>query len=47
MQRPDVLVKLDYIWRHVSTVNRPSSGQHNNIINIQSNYLSSGIPLDK
>jgi len=27
MQRPDVLVKLGYIWRHVSAVNRPSSGQ--------------------
>jgi len=27
MQRPDVLVQLGYIWRHVSAVNRPSSGQ--------------------
>ena len=27
MQIPDVLVKLGYIWRHVSAVNRPSSGQ--------------------
>ena len=27
MQRPDVLVKLGYIWRHVCAVNRPSSGQ--------------------
>jgi len=27
MQRSDVLVQLGYIWRHVSAVNRPSSGQ--------------------
>ena len=27
MQRPDVLVQLGYIWRHVSPVKRPSSGQ--------------------
>ena len=27
MQRPDVLVQLDYIWRHVSAVKRPSLGQ--------------------
>jgi len=27
MQRPDVLVRLGYIWRHVSAVNRPSSCQ--------------------
>jgi len=27
MQRTDVLVQLGYIWRHVSAVNRPSSGQ--------------------
>jgi len=27
MQRPDVLVELGYIWRHVSAVKRPSSGQ--------------------
>jgi len=27
MQRPDVLVQLNYIWRYVSAVNRPSSGQ--------------------
>jgi len=27
MQRPDVLVQLGYIWRHVPAVNRPSSGQ--------------------
>ena len=27
MQRPDVLVQLCYIWRHVSAVKRPSSGQ--------------------
>jgi len=27
MQRPDVLVQLGYIWRHVSAVKRPSSGQ--------------------
>jgi len=27
MQRPDVLVELGYIWRHVSAANRPSSGQ--------------------
>jgi hypothetical protein len=27
MQRPDVLVKPGYIWRHVSAVKRPSSGQ--------------------
>ena len=27
MQRPDVLLQLDYIWRHVSAVKRPSSGQ--------------------
>ena len=27
MQRPDVLVQLGYIWRHVSAVNRPSLGQ--------------------
>ena len=27
-QRPDVLVQLGYIWRHVSAVNRPTSGQH-------------------
>ena len=26
MQRPDVLVQLGYIWRHVSAVKRPSSG---------------------
>ena len=28
MRRPDVLVILGYIWRHVSAVNRPSSGQN-------------------
>ena len=28
MQRPDVLVQLDYIWLHIQAVNRPSSGQH-------------------
>ena len=27
MQRPDVLLQLRYIWRHVSAVKRPSSGQ--------------------
>jgi len=27
MQRPDVLLQLGYIWRHVSAVNEPSSGQ--------------------
>jgi len=27
MQRPDVLIQLGYVWRHVSAVNRPSSGQ--------------------
>jgi len=27
IQRPDVLVQLGYIWRHVSAFNRPSSGQ--------------------
>jgi len=27
MQRPDILVQLGYIWRHVSAVKRPSSGQ--------------------
>ena len=27
MQRPDVLVQLGYIWRHVSAFNRPSPGQ--------------------
>ena len=27
MQRPDELVQLGYIWRHVSAVDRPSSGQ--------------------
>jgi len=27
MQRPDVLVQLGYIWRHVSAINWPSSGQ--------------------
>jgi len=27
MQRPDVLVQLGYIWRHVSAVKRQSSGQ--------------------
>jgi len=27
MQRPDVLLQLGYIWRHVSAVNRLSSGQ--------------------
>jgi len=27
IQRPDVLVQLGYIWRHVSAVKRPSSGQ--------------------
>ena len=27
IQRPDVVVQLGYIWRHVSAVNRPSSGQ--------------------
>jgi len=27
MQRLDVLVQMGYIWRHVSAVNRPSSGQ--------------------
>jgi len=32
MQRPDVLVQLAYIWRHVSAINRPSSGQHRIIL---------------
>jgi len=27
MQRPNVLVQLGYIWRHVSALNRTSSGQ--------------------
>jgi hypothetical protein len=27
IQEPDVLVELDYIWRHVSAVKRPSSAQ--------------------
>jgi len=27
VQRPDVLVQLGYIWRHVSAVKRSSSGQ--------------------
>jgi len=27
MQRPDVLVQLGYIWRHVSAVKRSSQGQ--------------------
>jgi len=27
MQRPNVLVQLCYIWRHVSAVKRPSSSQ--------------------
>ena len=27
MQRPDVLVQLAYIWRHVSAFKRPSSGK--------------------
>ena len=27
MRRPDVLLQLGYIWRHVSAVSRPSSGQ--------------------
>jgi len=27
MQRPAVLVQLGYIWRHVSPVKRPFSGQ--------------------
>jgi len=27
MQRPDVLIQLGYVWRHVLAVNRPSSGQ--------------------
>ena len=27
IQRPDVLVQLGYIWRHVSAVKRSSSGQ--------------------
>ena len=27
MHRPDVLLQLGYIWRDVSAVNRPSSGQ--------------------
>jgi len=27
MQRPELLVHLGYIWRHVSAVKRPSSGQ--------------------
>ena len=28
MQGPAVLLQLGYIWRHVSAVKRPSSGQH-------------------
>ena len=31
-QRPGVLVQLGYIWRHVSAVNRLSSGQHRIIL---------------
>jgi len=27
IQRPDVLVQLSHIWRHVSAVKQPSSGQ--------------------
>jgi len=27
MQRPELLVQMHYIWRHVSAVKRPSSGQ--------------------
>jgi len=27
MQKPHVLVQLVYTWRHVSAVNRPSSGK--------------------
>jgi len=32
MQRPDVLVQLGYIWRHVSAVNWPSSGQQRTVL---------------
>ena len=32
MQRPDVLVKLGYIWRSVCAVNRPSSGQQGTVL---------------
>jgi hypothetical protein len=32
MQRPDVLVQLGYIWRHVSAVKRPSSDQQGIIL---------------
>jgi len=45
IQRPDVFVQLGYIWRHVSAVKRPSWAHKNNIVKVQSNYLSNGTPL--
>ena len=32
MQIPDVLVQLGYIWRHVSAVKRPFSGQQRTVL---------------
>ena len=34
MQRPGVLVQLGYIWRHVSAVNQPSSGQQRIVVKV-------------
>ena len=45
VQRPDVLVQLGYIWRHVSAVNRPSSGQHRTILLRYRLYLNNIIKV--
>ena len=45
MQIPDVLLQLGYIWRHVSAVNRPSSGQQGIVLLRYSQILSNWIPL--
>ena len=45
MQRPDVLLQLGYIWRHVSTVNRPSSGQQRVVLQCVPLATEPGISL--
>jgi len=42
IQRPDILVQLGYIWRHVSAVNRPSSGQQ---VIVLFRYIQTAYPM--
>ena len=45
MQRPDVLLQLGFIWRHVSAVNRQSSGQQRVVLQCVPLATEPGISL--